>query len=291
MKIVYMITDACNSMCKHCYREKSQSITRSISQCRKNVKAMMDKGHQVIIAGAEVLLNREYLELHQLAGQDYLISNGILLAQYPDLYGELVDYGIRNIGISWHIGFQSILNNIPEDIIKRAVENSLEKRLNVCIHCVISNKNYKLLDEISQRVIEIGAKRLKFIQLISTRPELARYQLTRSQKKKVFDQIVRLRRMYRKEILYIKLHANFSAQINEKSKRAVENGIFCPAGNDFIVIETNDRIYPCPFLAKLQFCIGYYCNGKLVIDKKIRNAGKFCLSECLLNQQFSSEEV
>ncbi|MBU4579715.1 radical SAM protein [Patescibacteria group bacterium] len=285
MKIVYMITDECNTRCLHCYKKKGKSIKRSVSECKKDIKNLLKKEHQVITAGAEILCNPKILQVYQLVKQNYLLSNGIILANNPEIFEQLILYGINKVEISWHIGFQSVLNQIPEHVIRKAILNAQKKGLLVQINCVISNKNYTLIKNICQKSLSIGVRHLKLFQLLPTRREMLKFQLTETQKASVIKQAQESRQVHDRETLYLQLHPNFNSQITKKSIKAKKNGLFCLAGKDFAVVETDNRVYPCPFLSQDQFCIGTFHEGQLIINKKIKHDGKDCLAEKLLIKQ------
>jgi len=282
MRIVYTLTGVCNSNCLHCYRKGSLAIARDLSECEKDILVLRNKGYQITLAGAEVLTNEEYLGLYQLVGQDYLLSNGILLAKNSELCNKLISYRINKVHISWHIGFQSIISNIQESIIKKAIENSLKSGLEITVNCVISNRNFLLLEKISKQVLKIGAKKIRLLQLLPVQKELKRYQLTGDQKNAVFEQVKRLRQIYSKEVLDVRLHGNFSPMLAEKSIQSSNEGKFCPAGNNFFTIEINNKVYPCPFLTQPQFQLGFWRDGQIIIENTIPNNGKSCLAEKLL---------
>lgn len=282
-RIIYAVTDICNTECAHCYRrccpEKNPKIARKLSDCKKDVRALMKKGFQVRINGAEVLTNLDYLNLYPLVGQDDLLTNGIILAKQPELGEQLMKHGIKKVRISWHIGFQNVLNTIDENIIKQAISNSLKAGLDVLIAVVIGNTNFHALNEISKQVLKVGVKKLELFQLMPVRDEMRRYTLTAFQKEAVFRQVQMLYKRYRKEELYIQFYGNFNSRLTEKSINASNQGSFCPAGKSFFIIETTNIIYPCPFLEQSQFRMGRLENGEFKLEKTIDNDGKSCLAE------------
>ena len=282
-RIIYAVTDNCNTECAHCYRrccpEKKPKIARELSDCKKDVSALMKKGFLVRINGAEVLTNSDYLNLYPLVGQDYLLTNGIILSKQPELCEQLMEYGIKQVRFSWHIGFQNVLNNIDERIIKQAISNSLKAGLDVLIAVVIGNTNFHALDEISKQVLKAGVKKLELFQLMPVRDEMRKYTLTASQKEAVFRQVQMLYKRYRKDELYIQFYGNFNTRLTEKSINASNQGSFCPAGKSFFIIETTNIIYPCFFLEQPQFEMGCLENGKFKLEKTIDNDGKSCLAE------------
>jgi MoaA/NifB/PqqE/SkfB family radical SAM enzyme len=278
MKIVYMVNGKCNTNCFHCYRDK-RSREKSVEECENDIKHLKEQGHEVVVAGAEVLCDLEKIKLYKLVGQKHLLSNGILLADNPAILKQLAFYGIEEVKMSWHIGFPELAKSVPEDIILHAIRNIRRDDLMLEIGCVISNTNFNKLDEIVGLLIKNGIKEVKFIQLMPTNKKTFPYLLSECQKGIFFDQIKRMRQTYAKEALCIRLHANFNMALTDRSVEAKRLGLFCPAGKELIVVEYDGKIYPCPFLANEKYLIGRMENGRLAINRNIENDGKNCLAE------------
>lgn len=276
-----MVSDRCNTNCFHCYRRRENIIKKNIRDCKKDISDLMEKGNEVIIAGSEILCSIEMLQLHKIVGQKYIISNGILLSKNENIAQKIIENGIKRVGISWHYGFQHRLNGISENTLLKAIRNVKDVGLEVEIHCVISNENYQLVDKFREIISKLGVRKIKFVQLVMVREELRRYQLTNCQKNIFFDLIKKARKKYKKEELYVEMHGNFNPSMSSKSIETKKFGLFCPAGKGFIEIDTDNNIYPCPFLHGEQFRIGRYDNGKIMIntEKIIKHDGKVCLAE------------
>ena len=123
-------------------------------------------------------------------------------------------------------------------------------------------------------------------QLLPVRNELKEYQLTYDQKEKFFVEVKEARQIYSKDILFVGFHGSFSPKLSKKSIVASNAKEFCPAGKKLFVIETNNNLYPCPFLTQDQFRIGSFVNGQLRIEKNFPNDGEMCLAEKLLKGEF-----
>jgi len=278
MKIVYMLTDECNSNCFHCYK-KRWGRRRELCDSLKDIENLLQEGHEIIVAGAEVLLNPELLEIYKMVGQKYVLSNGILLAVDIKNFDSLIVNGINKIRISWHIGFQEKLNSILEWIIKKAIKNAQKIGFSVQINCIINNGNYLHIQEIINSVLKNNIRELRFLQFLPIRKDLIKFQLTQEQKYEFLRSVEKVRGEYAKNKLCISLHANFSPTLSKKSLAAQQHGLFCPAGKSFAVIETDNKIYPCPFLNEERYCIGLFQKGRVLINREISNPGKVCLAE------------
>lgn len=281
MKVVYMVNNECNTNCFHCYRDKNL-VEKSIDECENDINHLIKQGHEVVVAGAEVLCDLEKVRLYKLVDQKYLLSNGIILANNPIIFKKLDFYGIEEIRMSWHIEFPNLARSVPNSIILRAIRNIQQEGFNLIVSCVISNTNFCKLAEIVKLLIKNGIKEVKFMQLMPTNKKTAPYLLTEYQKGIFLNDVKRMRQRYAKDILCIRLHANFNATLTKRSIEAKQSGLFCPAGKEFIVVEANGKIYPCPFLANDEFCIGYMQEGRLVISRSINHDGRNCIAEKIL---------
>jgi MoaA/NifB/PqqE/SkfB family radical SAM enzyme len=276
-----MLSDVCNTQCIHCYKQTVQPNIKNVLQCKKEIGELKKQGHKIIVAGNEILMDLRYLEIYEFLEQDYILSNGILLAEKEDILLELVSHGIKKVHISWHFGFQNILNKISEDVIKKAINKCLKAGLMVRVNCVISNKNCFDLKNICQQVVSIGAKELQLFQLLPVGPDLFRYQLLSEDKGGVVRMVKEIRNVYKKEELKLSLHPNFSSPLSTKGKLLAQEGKFCPAGKDFCTISTDNKVYPCPFLMSPDFQIGFWDGHHLKISDTT-NDGRKCLAEKLL---------
>lgn len=283
MKVIYMVNSTCNTRCFHCYRGGS-FVEKDIMECKKDIEYLLQQGHEVVTAGAEVLCDIEKLSLYQLVGQDYLLSNGILLADNSKIFEKLSFYGIRKVALSWHIGFPELVSSIPEDVTLRAVRNIQREKMEMLVSCVISNRNFSQLDRISEILLENGIREVKFLQLMLSNEKMIPYLLNESQKDYFLEQIEKMRQKYSRDVFCIRLHANFNSSSTNKSQIAKQEGLFCPAGNEVVVIETDGRIFPCPFMADEKFLIGKMQGGRMTINRRIYNNGQNCLAESLFRK-------
>lgn len=281
MKAIYMINSTCNTNCFHCYR--GEAIKKDILQCEKDIKSLINQGHQIVVAGAEVLCEPQKLRLYQLVGQDYLLSNGIILTKNPSIIEKLHLHGIRKVILSWHIGFTELTKSIPEAITLRAIKNLQREKVALSINCVIGNKNFNRLEEMATRLIDQGVQEVKFLQLMPTNRRIIPYLLTTAQKEIFFQKVVSLRQRYSKDVLCVRLHANFNATLTRKAMVAKQEGSYCPAGKSLVVIETDNRIYPCPYMASVRFCMGELIEGQVIIRRNIENDGRGCCAATMQN--------
>ena len=281
MKIVYMVTDLCNANCPHCYKKVTGSPGKGLEQCEAEILSLMQDRHEIIVAGREVLCELEKIKLYNLVGQDYLLTNGILLAKSPVVLDELRKYGIKKINISWHYGFAALADQVSESVIVEAINNSRQAKFEIHINCVIGNTNYNLLPEMFDVMMNAGVNGVRLIKLIQVNDEMTPFIITEHQRKKVIQDVVKLKNFYDKKVFLIRMHPNFEAIVTKKSLQAKRDCLLCQAGRDFIVIDTDNAIYPCPFLQEDRFRIGRFIDGRIELDTIIENNGRNCIVKSL----------
>ena len=96
-QVVVMVNDkdSCNINCTHCYLPYSGK--RSPEDTVRLIESLQEQGYQITIAGSETLMDREYLPAYQAAHQEYILTNGILLHQEPELFDELSDHALGHV--------------------------------------------------------------------------------------------------------------------------------------------------------------------------------------------------
>lgn len=256
-------------------------LKRTVAECRRDLLNLFSRGHIVYLVGAEVLTDLAYLETYRLARQRWVATNGLLLASDSGICQKLLTAGVKKARISWHIGFQHLLNDIPDDVIQRAIRNALEAGMEVEVFCVIGNPNFNLLaDEIAPKVLDVGVGSLRLFQLMPMRPKMKQYQLTTSQKLSVFEQADWLSRCYADKGFEIIVDENFGPNERiEKDRLAFARGEFCLAGKYYFVIDTDNKVYPCTFLSSPRFQIGVWENGQIKITRPFFHDGCVCAAE------------
>lgn len=284
MHVIYSLTDRCNWNCKHCYKRRHGQLVheRSIGQCQADIRKIRDDGHTVGVYGSENLTKLEFLEIYRLVGQRYILSNGLLISRQPDVCQRLIEYGIERVDISWHMGTDSALQSLPTGVVRKAVLNCIKAGLKVRILCVVTALNYCSLLAIAREVREMGATAIKLIQLLPSSEDLMQLQLLPEQRVTALMQMVTIRHAYTVDELQVTIHGSFNAtELTEKRRRAVEKGEFCSAGKSFLAIETNNDVFPCPFLNHERFKIGVWDGSRLQIENRIVHDGKSCLAEAI----------
>lgn len=237
---------------------------------------LLQLGHQVVIAGREMLCAPEKFDLYRLVGQDYFLTNGIILSKNESIFDRISKCGIKKIRISWHFGFAELSGQIPEEVTTQAIRNARRHGFAVEINCVVGNKNFESLGELCERAVGMNVGEIVFLKLLVSNDEMSQYALSDDQINFVFLRTVTLREKYDRQALCIRLHPNFDSALTERSIQARRAGTFCPAGRDFFTIDTDNQIYPCPFLLQERFRIGRLANGSVKVYSRVENTGKSC---------------
>ena len=146
--------------------------------------------------------------------------------------------------------------------------------------CSITNKNYNKIPEFCEESIKLGAKYVKFNNMLlqgnATKIDESLI-LNQSQINEFFDLVEDCRSKYDKSVLTVCRCGSFG--VNRKKPHKFN----CPAGVDMICITPDKKAYPCVFLSKPGYEIGYYENGKVYVDEKFVNNQKNCLALKKLN--------
>lgn len=269
MKVILMVNSECNARCKHCYLPYSGS--RAPEDTLETVKQLQNNGHDVIIAGSETLLNPDYLKAYQQVGQNYLLTNGILLDQDKSLYGLLKQYEIKKLTFSIHFGIQDELKSVPESLVVKVLKESKARGFQTQVTTTITSANYNNIENMCGKSVEYGVDVIqfdKFVQ-IGSGSEMREASLTAEQMKEFFRQIMEMRIKYPKKVLEIKPHGNFGPRPGSKGELMAAENNYCPAGHGLAAIDPQNNVYGCPFSMSPESVIGKYENGKIVIDREL----------------------
>ncbi|MEA3272588.1 MAG: radical SAM protein [Patescibacteria group bacterium] len=283
MQVCLFVNSECNARCKHCCL--SYSGSRDPEDSLKIVKQLRDNRHKVIIAGSEILLNPEYLKSYQRAGQNYLLTNGIILDRDKATYDLLRKHGIEELGLSIHFGIQRDLGSVPEDLVVRVIKESRRREFRIKITTTITSGNYSIIEQMCEKATGLDAYMIQFFRFVSigrgnTRGELA---LSPEQVDEFFAQVEELRKKYPKSILEIRPHGNFGPRPGSKGERLAKKNRYCPAGKDLVVIDSQNRVYGCPFCMSPENVIGRYEDGKIVIERGILKGKRdTCIAHLLI---------
>ncbi|MBT3721034.1 radical SAM protein [archaeon] len=281
-KVVLMVNDkdACNIACKKCYLP-FQGV-KSAEDTIRDVETLHSLGFDVTIAGSETLMDTNYLDAYQKAGQDYILTNGLLLLQNSKYFGLLKEHGINTLQISADFGVQSDMSSVPLTLVERVVKLAVERDFQVRLTTLITEKNYQDVLSMCKQAYEMGAQEIRFLRYLelgsgANHPE---FSLDKEQILQFFDLVQETRSIYSQEELNIKIHGNFGPRQGSKGEDLSLQNSYCPAGESLFVITPNNKIYGCPFLIKDQE-LGHFTNGELKLDRELDHSRANCLTYSL----------
>ena len=103
-RVILMACSKCNVACKHCYI--GYKGNRTPEELEELCKYYKEKYKIVRIDGAEPLVDLGYLKSYPIIGQDWIMTNGLRLYQEPEVIDFLLEYGIKNVYMSYHFEIQ-----------------------------------------------------------------------------------------------------------------------------------------------------------------------------------------
>ncbi|MFA6305302.1 MAG: radical SAM protein [Candidatus Gracilibacteria bacterium] len=270
-KVVLMVTDtaSCNLNCGCCYLPYKG--IRSPQSTLRIVENLRDK-FRLSIAGAENLLYPEYLKAYQAANQKYILTNGILLNQKPELFDLLKEYGIEEIQISYDPKDQKGGNKGLKEVVERVTRAAKEKGFWVRLGCVINAENYQEVDEMCDQVKATGADGVVFFNLMKSGNAKTqdKQALTEEQKEEFFQKVDEARKRFPKEEFEIRINGTFGPKKGSAGEKLAQENKYCPAGEQIFSVDPSDNVYGCPYLMETDPI------GQLVDESRLEITNTLC---------------
>lgn len=289
--VVYFLNTSCNRSCSQCYLRNTAGPDRDLQKASDNVTQLLRQGFEVIPAGAEVLLNPDYLEIYRIAKRKYIRSNGTPIANNPELADRIIEYSIDNVLFTLNTDPDNdVLGLTPQEVIEQAIKISLNSGLNVCGSVVITNQNYRNLNQITNDAIDLGVTVLDFINLIPTNSSLNQFVLNESEIKSFFNQITQLKNSIPIETLYLTASPTFGINLRPNKAELLQNEKCCSAGDKFMVIGIDDVVYPCTFLMREEYAIGEFDNGIIRLYDNTGELKQKNRLDCLARREWGGKE-
>ena len=282
-KVTIMSCSNCNTKCKHCYVSyKGNFKGKDLYDLCNNLK---DK-YELNINGTEVLLHKDFFPVYDLIGQKRLLTNGIVINEDDDIIERIKNSSIEMVAMSFHFGIQDKISDVQKELLINNIKKLQKNGIKVELMCTITKDNYNKIKEICEYVKSLNVKKVRFINFLSTGNAInldKKNILTDEQKKEFFEELNYVRNKYSKEELLIKRCGSFGYD-NEH-----ETNFKCSAGVNEVVITPDLNVYPCIYMTKDQFRIGKYINGKVMLDKEIKNDFNRCLASDYYNKNIEVE--
>lgn len=275
-QVTIMACSRCNINCEHCYI--SYKGNRSSSELKQIVNNLSKK-YKVEINGAEILTDLGYLESYPIANQDFLMTNGLAIYNDPEILDKLKKYGIKKIFMSYHYGIQDELSSVNMRQLEQNIETIQTKGFKIRLYTTITSKNYKLAHEIIENAKKYGVYSIRFTNYIKqgNALNLNDSNILSENEIKLFLNDLNNERL-KNDINELKI-----ARCGTFGNVATQN-FNCYAGIDNIVLTPDNNVYPCIFLAKPGYEIGYYDGNKILLFEKIKNDGSECIVKEICNK-------
>ena len=277
-KVTIMSCSDCNTRCKHCYVSYKGNIDGNLLYdiCDK----LKDK-YQLNINGTEVLLHRDYFKTYNLIGQKRLLSNGIIINEDDSIIELIKNSSIEMVAMSYHFIIHDDISSVSQKMLRENILKLQENDIKVELMCTVTKDNYDKILQICENVINMGVKKVRFINFLSTgnATHLDNANILSDEQKKIFfENLNKVRSIYSKEQLLIKRCGSFGYDVNHKSH------FICPAGINEVVIAPDMNVYPCIYMVKPEYKIGKYIDGKVLIEQELCHDGMNCLANDCYNK-------
>ena len=276
-KIKFMCTSKCNINCEHCYI--SYSGAWDPDELLETIKVLKDK-YEILLNGAEVLTNLEYLKSYKEIHQPWIMTNGLALLN-KETIKALKDNEIQSVSMSYHFGIHEDISKVTLKTIKRILEILRENDINYRFLTTITSKNYKQIEYMCEEAYKIGAKGIMFTNFIrqGNGQNLDRSLiLTQEKINEVFNLINYVRTLYKKEELIIERSGTFG-----KNNEISNDRFKCNYGHDSVCITPDKNVYPCIFTSKPGFEIGKLIDKKVMIKENLNLDNNVCVAREIYN--------
>lgn len=276
-KVTFLCTSGCNINCSHCY--VCYKGKRNPDELLELVKHLKGK-YKIMLNGAEVLTDPEYLKVYKEIGQPWILSNGLALLD-PNIIEKLKTNNITSVSMSYHFGIHDEISVVKYKQILEIIEILKANKLNFRFLTTITSKNYQLIEDMCKESYQLGAKGIMFTNFIrqGNGINLENLILTKQQLKEFFEYLKIVRSIYDKKDLIIERSGTFG--IDEDSNN---NHFCCEFGDNRVYITPDNNVYPCIFLTKPGYEIGKLINGKIMVEEKYENSHDKCLVNELCNK-------
>lgn len=277
-KVIFMLCSNCNINCTHCYI--SYTGNRNAEETLELTKKLKNK-YEIFFNGTEILLDLNYLKCLKEVNQYSIMSNGILLAK-KEIRDKLKEYGIRRVGISYHMDIHDQISQIKESFLKNLINILVNENFEVKLMTTITSKNYKNIIKYCEIAKSLGVHTIKFTNFLhlgngnSLDKELI---LDNQQLNEFFNLLSNARKLFPKNELYIARCGTFGIDNNHSCNFS------CPAINEQITITPDNKVYPCFFMAGVGEPIGELIDDKIYLYTTIEKNKK----ECLTQQKFANK--
>lgn len=266
----------CNTRCKHCYISYKGSF---LPNELLDIVRVLKKNYKIKINGTEPLLTPEYLESFSEAGEEIVLTNGLVFKDNYDYLDDIRNAGIKRVCISYHFELHDLISTVDKEYLRNLFPIVRRRGLNLEIMTTISSLNYNKVLEYCEKALKMGANFIHFTNYMvqgNAKNIDDGLVLSDEQRKVFFRQIMEARDRYSKDVLTITRCGTFDKNPFEK-----DGGKFrCLAYNEMVVLTPELKVYPCNFQASPGNEIGFYKDGKIFVRDDLKFDSKECSSYC-----------
>jgi MoaA/NifB/PqqE/SkfB family radical SAM enzyme len=274
-KVILMLTEECNSKsrCKYCYISPFGKFHPK--EAAKMTEKLVKSGYSVSPTGAEVLLNPEYLECYRIAGQRYILSNGILLSKKGPVFDRMKECGIEEVRLSYNFGLSSDIWYVPSKTVECAISLLLAEGFRVSIAALVTSDNYLSVSDQCKKAEELGASEITFFRYLNVGG--SKFEGAHILPDSLVPHYFRLVEEARSKGA-IKISHNLGFGPTQRLKKILERikTDFCPAGKLLFAITPDNKIYGCPALIRPGLEIGVFSENDLHITKEMQMQRDTC---------------
>lgn len=270
----------CNSSCTGCYIFSSESFANKIKKTEKQIlselKELKKQGYSIIPITSEILLNKNYIAIIKELGLDYILTNGKIIVEKPNILKELKNIGIKQIRITGNF-LNSGQNLTNPKFFKKAITLINKSGLSALVWLRITKQNLQKIPEMVKKSIKLGVNAIQFIRYIPINGERADQVINDKDTKYFFSILKKLREKYPNT--YLSAGGSFGFRYRAKK-------YICNAGKTKFLIGLDNYIYPCFYLTQKENRLGRFRAGKLEINKQFTIKGsKYDCLAYLYNRQ------
>lgn len=278
--IIVMGCSDCNVHCKHCYISYAGNF--SGEQLCDIISNLKPKHNEIMINGSEPLMHKDFLKAYVIAGYKSPITNGLIFKNNYGYISTLKEYGIEELRISYHFDLHDKISAVSKTYLEDLFKEIRKRGLKLCIMCSLTSETYKFVPDYCARALEMGATAIKFTNFLSqgrAKNMDSKLILSNEQIAEFFEILKNERNKYDKNVLEIRRCGSFGNDMHNKTN------FKCDAGTSMVCVTPDLKVYPCVFLCKKGYEIGYYENGKIFIDDDFKFDSTKCMAKEILNSK------
>ena len=264
IEVTYLITNACNAKCKHCYLNAGRPLPNELTlgEVKKLFADLYDAGVvNIEFSGGEPLLRRDFMEMLKIAQSfDFAISicsNGLLI-------DEKIAKNFKNIGVELvQISIDGLEAN--NDFLRgkgafeaagNAVKYLKEAEIRTFVRTTVTKKTLYELEQLVNLAIDLNADLFgaKLFHPVGRGIGYKEDFMLNSEDMQRFHKIIlRLSKTYKDKIHILSDNPGFfESRMSNKVSEEEKKTFICQGGRSWCVIMPNGVVTPCdiiPFYA------------------------------------------